>query len=264
MSQSEGERMFEIEGKRIVVTGGASGMGEAAVRVFVERGARVAALDIQDERGRAGVAAANAAGPGQAFYHHCDVRSPTEVDAAFAAAVADLGGLDGHVQTAGVDRIAPAAEMTEDDWDAVFDINMKGTFRTNRAAVPYLRENGGRIVNFASSAGLIMFPGHAHYVTSKAAVIAWSRTVAAEWGPLGINVNAFLPFAETPMMDELRAALGPEGAAAFDAHATSVPLGRLGDPVTDIAPVLVFLMSEASRYITGQILAVDGGNVPVR
>lgn len=256
--------MFDITGKRVVITGGASGMGEAALALFVAQGADVAVLDVQDERGRAAVKAANAAGPGRAVYHHCDVSDGAGVRAAFAAAVADLGGLDAHVQTAGVDRICPAEQMTEDDWDLVLGINLKGTFLTNKAALPHLRDGGGRIINFASSAGLIMFPGHAHYVTSKAAVIAWSRTVAAEWGPLGINVNAFLPFAETPMMDELRAALGEEGAAAFDAHAASVPLGRLGDPAQDIAPVLQFLLSDAARYVTGQIIAVDGGNVPVR
>lgn len=102
---------------------------------------------------------------------------------------------------------------------------------------PYLREaGGGRIVNFASSAGVIMFPGHGHYVASKAGVIAWSRSVAAEWGRHAINVSALLPFAQTPMVEELRATLGEAGSAAFDAHVASIPLGRLGDPDTDIAP----------------------------
>lgn len=256
--------MSQIEGQRIVITGGASGMGEAAARRFVREGASVAVLDVQDQRGAEIVAAANAAGPGRAVYHHCDVRRRDEVQAAFAAAVADLGGLDAHVQCAGVDRIAPAAEMTEDEWDFVVDINLKGTFLTNQAAFPHLRENGGRVINFASSAGLIMFPGHGHYVASKAGVIAWTRTLAREWGEHGINVNSFLPFAETPMMDELRETLGEEGAAAFDVHAASVPAGRLGDPDTDIVPVLLFLLSDASQYITGQIIPVDGGNVPVR
>lgn len=239
-------------------------MGEAAARRFVAEGANVAVLDVQDDRGAAIVASANAAGPGRAVYHRCDVRRRGEVEAAFAAAVADLGGLDAHIQCAGVDRITPVAEMAEDEWDFVVGINLKGTFLTNQAAFPHLRENGGRIINFASSAGLIMFPGHGHYVASKAGVIAWTRTLAREWGEHGINANSFLPFAETPMMDELRASLGEEGAAAFDVHAASVPAGRLGDPDTDIVPVLLFLLSDASRYITGQIIPVDGGNVPVR
>jgi NAD(P)-dependent dehydrogenase (short-subunit alcohol dehydrogenase family) len=255
---------LHIDGKLVIVTGGASGMGEAAARTFVREGAAVAVLDVQDERGAEIVAAANAEGPGRAVYHHCDVRGRSGVDSAVDAAVADLGGLDALVQCAGVDRITPAESMTDEEWDLVLGINLKGTFLTNQAAFRHLRDAGGRIVNFASSAGLIMFPGHSHYVVSKAGVIAWSRTVAGEWGAHGINVNSFLPFAETPMIDELRATLGEEGAAAFDAHASSVPAGRLGDPKTDIAPVLVFLLSDAARYVTGQIVAVDGGNVPVR
>jgi NAD(P)-dependent dehydrogenase (short-subunit alcohol dehydrogenase family) len=256
--------MSGLEGKRVVITGGASGMGESAARVFVGEGALVAVLDVQDERAAGIVAEVNAEGPGRAVFHHCDVRSKAAVDAAFASAVQDLGGLDAHIQTAGVDRISPAESMAEEEWDLVLGINLKGTFLTNQAEFRYLREGGGRIINFASSAGLMMFPGHGHYVASKAAVIAWSRTLAGEWGQHGINVNSITPFAETPMMDELRAALGEEGAAAFDEHAASVPLGRLGDPETDIVPVLRFLLTDGARYITGQIIGIDGGLAPVR
>jgi NAD(P)-dependent dehydrogenase (short-subunit alcohol dehydrogenase family) len=254
----------QVEGQRIIITGGASGMGEAAARRFAREGAHVAVLDVQDERGAAIVASAGSEGPGRVVFHHCDVRSRDGVRTAFASAVEDLGGLDAHVQCAGVDRISPAAEMTEEEWDFVVDINLKGTFLTNQAAFPHLRENGGRVINFASSAGLIMFPGHGHYVASKAGVIAWSRSLAREWGEHRINVNSFLPFAETPMIDELREALGEEGAAAFDAHASSGPLPWFGEPDRDIVPVLLFLLSDASRYITGQIIPVDGGNTPVR
>jgi 2-hydroxycyclohexanecarboxyl-CoA dehydrogenase len=256
--------MSQIAGTRVVITGGASGMGESAARVLVREGALVAILDVQDERAAGIVAEANAEGPGRAFFHHCDVRRKAEVDAAFAGAVADLGGLDAHIQTAGIDRISPAEEMAEEEWDLVLGVNLKGTFLTNQAAFPYLREGGGRIVNFASSAGLIMFPRHGHYVASKAGVIGWSRTLAAEWGPHGINVNSITPFAETPMMDIMREQLGPEGAAAFDEHAASVPLGRLGDPETDIVPVLLFLLTDGARYVTGQIIGIDGGLVPTR
>jgi len=253
-----------IEGKRIVVTGGASGMGEAAVRVFVREGAVVAALDVQDERGTGVAATATGEGPGRAVYHHCDVRSRDGVQAAFAAAAADLGGLDALVHSAGVEGAAPAEEMTEEEWDRVVDINLKGTFLTNQAAFPYLKDGGGRILNFASSAGLIKFPSHGHYVASKAGVISWSRSLAAEWGRYGINVNSVMPFARTPMIEEFEAAMTDEGRAAWDAHVASIPLGRLGDPEADIAPVLLFLLTDASRYITGQIIGVDGGNIPVR
>ena len=255
---------MQIEGKRVIVVGGASGMGESAVRAFVREGALVAALDVQDELGARVVAAATAEGPGRAFYHRCDVRRREEVLASFAGAAEDLGGVDGLVHCAGVDRISPAESISEEEWDLVVGINLKGTFLTNQAVFPYLRERGGRIVNFASSAGLIMFPGHGHYVASKAGVISWSRSLAAEWGRYGINVNSVLPFARTPMIDEFEAGLGDEGTAAFRTHVAALPLGRLGEPDKDISPVLLFLLSEGSRYITGQIIGVDGGNVPVR
>ncbi len=255
---------MQIEGMRVIVTGGASGMGESAVKAFVREGALVAALDVQDERAGRVAAAATDEGPGRAVHHHCDVRSRADVQAAFASAVEDLGGLDAHVQCAGIDRITPAESISEEEWDLVIGINLKGTFLTNQAAFSYLREHGGRIINFASSAGLIQFPGHGSYVASKAGVISWSRSVAAEWGRYGINVNTVLPFAATPMIDDFKATLGADGTAAFEAHVSAIPLGRLGDPDTDIAPVLVFLLSAGSRYITAQIIGIDGGNVPVR
>ncbi len=255
---------MQIEGKRVIVTGGSSGMGEAAVRVFVRDGALVAALDVQDERGASVAAAANDEGPGRAVYHHCDVRRRDEVQTSFARAVEDLGGLDALVHIAGVEGSSSAEEMTEEEWDRVVDVNLKGTFLTNQAAFPYLRGAGGRILNFASSAGLIMFPNHGHYVASKAGVIAWSRSLALEWGRYGINVNAITPFALTPMTRDFQEALSSEARAAFEAHVAATPAGRLGDPETDIAPVLVFLLSDASRYVTAQIIGIDGGNVPVR
>jgi NAD(P)-dependent dehydrogenase (short-subunit alcohol dehydrogenase family) len=254
----------QLEGKRIIVTGGASGIGESGVRAFVREGALVAAFDVQDARGAGVVDAANAEGPGRAIYCHCDQRFTDQVQSAFADAVDNLGGLDGLVNCAGIDRITPAESITEEEWDLLVAIHLKGTFLTNQAAFAHLSDHGGRIINFASSAALMMFPGHASYVATKAAVIAWSRTVAAEWGRYGINVNAFLPFARTPMNDAFQASLSEEQNAAFEAHVAALPLGRMGDPDEDIAPVLVFLLSDASRYITGQIIAVDGGNVPVR
>lgn len=254
-----------IDGLRVVVTGGASGLGEAAVRAFVTEGAAVAVLDVQDDRRDTVVQGVNVTGPGRAVGFHCDVRSTDEVTDALAGAAAELGGIDALVNVAGIDRISPAETMPEEEWDEVVGINLRGTFVTNKAVFPYLRESGGgRILNFGSSAGLIQFPGHGHYVASKAGIIAWSRSVAMEWGKYGINVNSLLPFAETPGMAEFEETLGADGSALFRQHVAAIPAGRIGDPHTDIAPVLVFLLSDAARYITSQIIAVDGGNVPVR
>jgi len=255
---------LQIEGKRIIVTGGSSGLGEAAVRVFVREGAAVAVLDVQDKAGDSVVAKANDEGPGRAAYHHCDVRRREAVRAAFESAVADLGGLDALVHLAGIDMLAPAESITEEDWDRVIGINLKGTFLVNQAAFPYLREAGGRIINVTSSAGLAAAPGRAHYAASKGGIASLTRALAAEWGRYGINVVALSPVAYTPMTESFRATLSSDGLAAFDAAMTGIPLGRMGDAETDIAPVLVFLVSNASRYITAQIIAVDGGTVPVR
>jgi NAD(P)-dependent dehydrogenase (short-subunit alcohol dehydrogenase family) len=253
-----------IEGKRIIVTGGSSGLGEAAVRVFTRHGASVAALDVQDAAGEKIVAAANDEGPGRAVYHHCDVRRGELVRAAFELATADLGGLDALVHFAGVDAVAAAATMTEQEWDFVLDINLKGTFLTNQAAFPYLRDNGGRIVNVTSPAALVAAPDRCHYAASKGGVASLSRALAAEWGRDGITVVAISVVAHTAMTDRYRATLGDEERAAYDRRLTAGPLGRIGDPETDIAPALVFLVSDAARFITAQIVAVDGGATPLR
>jgi NAD(P)-dependent dehydrogenase (short-subunit alcohol dehydrogenase family) len=252
----------QIAGKRIIVTGGASGLGEAAVRVFVREGATVAALDVQNDIGAGVVSAANAEGPGTAVYHTCDVRHSDVVRASFEQAARDIGGLDALVHFAGVERRSPAESMSEEEWDFVVDVNLKGTFLANQAAFPYLREQGGRIVNVTSVVALIANGGRAHYSASKGGVASLSRALAAEWGQYGITVNTLSPVAFTPMQAEFRDTLSGEALAQFD-RATG-PLGRKADPEADIAPVLVFLVSDASRYITAQIVAVDGGIVPLR
>jgi NAD(P)-dependent dehydrogenase (short-subunit alcohol dehydrogenase family) len=254
----------QIAGKRIIVTGGSSGLGEAAVRVFVREGAAVAALDVQDEAGSRIVAAANAEGPGRAVYHNCDVRSADEVRTAVDRAVHDLGGLDALVNFAGIDRLSPAESITEEEWDLVVDISLKGTFLACRAAFPHLRDGGGRIVNVTSPVAMVAAPGRAHYSAAKGGVASLSRALAAEWGQFGINVVTLSPVAYTPMQDTYRASLDAEGRARFDAALVSGPLRRRGDAEADIAPVLVFLVSDASRFITAQIIAVDGGVTPVR
>jgi NAD(P)-dependent dehydrogenase (short-subunit alcohol dehydrogenase family) len=256
--------MLGIEGKRVIVTGGSSGLGEAAVRVFVREGAAVACLDVDGEAGAVVVAQANTEGPGRAIYHHCDVRRSDSVRASFESVVADLGGLDALINCAGVDKLTPAESMTEEEWDFVIDVNLKGTFLTNQAAWTHLREQGGRIINVTSAVGLVAAPGRVHYSASKGGIASLSRALAAEWGRYGINVVALSPVAYTPMTDRARSTLTEEQQAGFDAAMARGPLGRTGDPQKDIAPVLVFLVSEASQFITAQIIAVDGGAVPVR
>lgn len=252
---------MELNGKRLIVTGTAGGIGASVLRGLVAAGARVAAIDVNDAAGREEAGRANAAGPGAASYFHCDVRRRGEVDAAFVAATAWLDGLDGLVNIAGVERAAPAESILDADWDLMFDVNARGTMNTNQAAFAYLREHGGRILNFGSAAGVMGLPGCAHYSAAKAAVLGWTRTVAKEWGRHGISVNAAAPGMWTPMYEAHRARMDAPSLAAHDAMmAGLIPLGgRLGDPDRDMTPFVVFMMSDGARFITGQTLAVDGG-----
>ena len=257
---------MQLKDKRIIVTGGARGIGASTVRVFVAEGARVVSLDVQDEPGQQVVDEAHARGPGTARYLHCDISQRARVDEAFSAATAHLGGLDVLAHVAGVNTHARAEDITDADWDRVFAVNVKGTLLTNQAAFRAMRRSGGHIINFGSDAGLMPYPNAGHYSASKGAVMAWTRTAAAEWGPYGITVNSVIPAMWTPMYDESRAIMSPEQLAQHDAAMKHlVPLGgRLGDPDKHFAPVMVFLAGNGSDFITGQILSVNGGMCNVR
>ena len=243
----------------MIVTGGAKGIAAATVRTFVREGARVASLDIDDELGRKVVAEA---GP-RAAYFHCDVSRRGDVDRVFQEAVEWLGGLDVMANIAGIEAAMPAESITDEEWNRVFDIHARGTLHTNQAAFRHLRERGGRIINFGSGAGIRGQRGSAHYSAAKGAVMAWTRTVAQEWGPYGITVNAVVPAAWTGQYEDHRARMTQEQLEAHDrAMRGSVPLGgRLGDAERDIAPVMVFLASDMSHFMTGQSVPVDGGMI---
>lgn len=258
-----------VKGLRVFVTGGASGMGESVVKDLARHGARVVSLDVNDEAGTAIAATAHAAAEdgGSAAYVHCDVADEQSVKSSFAQAAAALGGLDVLVHCAGVAPGAPAAEITLSGWEKVFAINARGTFLTNQAAFELMKDSGyGRIINFSSAAGIIGLPNKAHYSATKGAVLAWTRTVAKEWGRHGITVNCIAPAIETPMYLKTRSLMTPEALAALDARIGSdMPIdGKLGDPDRDLAPVIRFVAGPGSRFMTGQVFAVDGGTVMVR
>lgn len=256
---------MHIEGKKIIVTGAAQGIGASAVKAFAAAGASIVALDVDDTKGIQVAAQASAAGPGSATFLPCDIADRSRVDAAFAQAVETLGGLDVLAHIAGVHRHAPTHDVPDELIDWMYAVNVKGTIYTNAAAYRHM-PNGGAIINFGSESGLTAEINNALYGSSKAAVHTWTRSVAREWGPRGIRVNAVLPYVVTPMYEQFRDALSPEDLAAHDkATAEQIPLGgRFGDPDRDLAPVLLFLASDASRFITGQLLPVDGGLIAVR
>lgn len=251
-----------LANKKIIVTGAARGIGASATRALAAAGARVTGLDLSDPSADT----AESPSSGVFAYETCDVSSRESTRAAVDRAVAAMGGLDVLIHAAGVQRYTPAEAITDEDWELVVGVNARGTMIVNQAVFPHLKDRGGRIVNFASAAGALGLRGCAHYAASKGAVLAWTRTIAQEWGPYRISVNAIAPGMWTPMYDATRAGMTPEQLEAHDrGMAMMIPLGgRLGDPDADMAPVLVFLASDASRFITGQTLAVDGGLMMVR
>lgn len=247
---------MQLANKRIIVTGGARGIGAAIVAAYIAEGAHVISLDVGTSQ-----EPVNGERSGWAKSWICDISDSASVNEAFDWATEQLGGLDVLVNAAGIAPNATADEITLDEWERVFAVNSRGTFLTNRAAFERMRQGGGRIINFASAAGVGGQPGKAHYAASKGAVLAWTRTVAREWGPHGITVNAIAPAIWTPMYDATRASMSDVQLKQHDAFmAGLIPLGgRLGDATQDLAPVLVFLASDGSRFVTGQTLMIDGG-----
>ena len=179
-------------------------------RIFLDEGASVALVD------RSLPSQASSADGSSAWTSICDVSQREEVEATFAEATSDLGGLDGLVNAAGVERRSLAEDIDDAEWDDVLNVNLRGTFLTDQIAFPYLKERGGRIVNFGSDSGLIPHPGGAHYAASKGGVIAWTRSIASEWGKYRITANTVLPAMKTPMYEEHRQRFTPEEIARFD------------------------------------------------
>lgn len=252
---------MNLAGRKIIITGGARGIGEATARGYAVEGADVALLDVLHEAGEKVVAEVMAEGRGSARYFPCDVTDKAMVDETFAVAVSALGGLDVLANIAGVERHSPAEEISEDELNLIFDVNVKGTVFTNQAAFVHMKDNGGRILNFGSDAALVAYTNGAHYSASKGAVTSWTRTIAGEWGRYGITANTMVPAMWTPMYDEHRATMNEDELAAHDVMMQGlIPIGgKLGDAARDLVPMMVFLAGDGAQFITGQILSVNGG-----
>ena len=242
-----------LTGAIAVVTGGAGGLGAAVAVALARVGARVAVADL-DQGAAAAVAAA--LGPGHIALP-IDVRSSASVRAAADVVSAQLGPPSILFCGAGVQRVRPTLEVTDEDWDFVVDINLGGTFRCCRAFGAAMVEQGrGAIVNVASLTGVEFGGGgRVPYGASKGGVAGLTRALAIEWAPFGVRVNAVAPgIVATPMVQGLAA----EGSLDLDDLAGRVPLGRIATP-QDIAGVTLTLVSDAGAYIVGQTLIVDGG-----
>lgn len=254
--------IVDVKDKRIIVTGGAQGLGAACAKVLAQEGAHVYVFDIKDEAGEAIAKEVTAAGPGSVSYKHVDISKRAEVFKAVQAAADESGGqLDAVVNIAGVAVTTPMVDIQEDDFDFHYAVHVKGTLFMCQAAHPFLKANGlGFIVNCASDAALTGVPGTGSYAAAKGAILSLTRTMSMEWGPDEIRVNVINPVASSSMQGHA-AKLNPEQLEIYKSEIKRrCPLGgKKGDAEGDIGPVVAFLCSEASRWITGQTIPINGG-----
>lgn len=249
---------MRLENKVAIVTGAASGFGEAIARRFAQEGACVIVSDVNDNAGRPVTDAINEAG-GTASYVHADVTDADDVAGMVAEAEGAYGGLDILVNNAGYpQRNQPMLEVSEEQFDRIFAVNVKSLYLAAQHGVPALRRRGGGVIlNTASTAGISPRPGLAWYNGSKGAAITLTKSMAVELAPDKIRVNALCPVAaETPMLDEFLG--GTRTQEAYDRFVSTVPLGRLAVP-QDIANAALFLASDEAEFLTGVCLEVDGG-----
>ena len=252
--------MLQLEGKRVVVTGGASGIGAGVVKAMAEAGAAVVSMDINADGAQAVATEVSAMSPHPVAVVPCDVTNQAVVNAAFDRAVAELGGLDCLAMVAGNEGQKAAEDVTEEDIDWLFDVHVKGTMFTNAAAYRVMREHGGSIVNTSSVAGVSGYPNSPVYSSAKAAILGYTRTVARDWGPSNVRVNAICPAAVTPQSQAHFDRLEPHVRAKLVAdYKAWIPLGGWMGTVAQSAAVYVFLASDASSFLTGQMIAANGG-----
>jgi NAD(P)-dependent dehydrogenase (short-subunit alcohol dehydrogenase family) len=252
------DRLFDLTGKVAIVTGGASGLGQAIAEGYAQCGASVGVVDVARDGARE-VAKEIERHGGQVIAVACDVRDPDEVRAAVGEVTARFGEIDILMNNAGIGYRCKAEEMTDTMWDRVLDINLKGAFFFCREVGRVLihQGRGGRIINMSSIAGIVgLETGNANYSASKGGLIAMTRCLAIEWAKHQILVNAIAPsHTKTPLIETLMKEK-PETERYFLGN---IPLGRLGEPAEIVGPA-VFLASDAASFVTGQVLVVDGGH----
>jgi NAD(P)-dependent dehydrogenase (short-subunit alcohol dehydrogenase family) len=244
-----------LDGKSVLVTGAARGIGAGVAEAVVDEGGAVALFDI-DPAGAD--TAARLAGRGPARFFHCDVRSLAEVERAVADAERALGGLDGLVNNAGVNAYFDAVAMSEDDWDSVFAVDLKAAWMLAKAALPGLIERRGAVVNISSIQARLTLQGFFPYAAAKAGLEGLTRSLALDYAAAGVRVNAVAPgYTNTRLVQEWLDLQG-DPAAALESVLASIPLGRMADP-REIGDAVVFLLSDKAAAITGETLAVDCG-----
>lgn len=247
--------MSEFKDRVVVVTGSGRGIGKEIAKRFVEAGAKVAVASRTEANSEAAAEEMNAAGPGEAKGYAVDIADYESTIAFGKQVAADLGPVSILVNNAGVTRDGLALRMSEEDWDTVLDTNLKGAFNAVKAFQRgLLKADGGRIINISSVIGLMGNAGQANYAASKAGLIGFTKALAKEFSARKVCVNAVAPgFIVTDMTDELTEEIQ-------DAIKKDIPLGTFGE-TDDIANAVLFLAGGGARYITGQVLTVDGGMV---
>ena len=251
-------QIFSLAGKNAIVTGAGRGLGRAMANALAQAGAAVAIFDINLEDAKASAAEINALG-GNAISEQIDVTDNHQVHKGLQSVIGHLGGVDILVNNAGITSRAPFEDLEESDWERVLRVNMGGIYRCSRGAAKYMIDHQipGSIINIASISGLVGNRGglNSHYCATKGGVIALTRSLAVEWAPYRIRVNAIAPgYFVTPMTDRLKTI----NRAFYDELVSRIPLGRFGMN-SDLAGAIIFLASQASVFVTGHVLVIDGG-----
>ena len=248
----------KLSGRKVIITGGAAGIGLSTARALVREGAAVALLDLDDNAAQASARALASEGA-KAFGIGCDVTDAGGVERAVAAAREVIGPIDGLFNNAGIAGFGSVHESTPESWQRVWSVNVTGTFFASRAVLPeMIAAKRGAIVNVGSVAGLVGIPGMAAYCAAKGAIVNLTRQMAAEYAKHGIRVNCVCPgtVAATAMGHQLLGSDTSEEAMAK--RLAKYPIGRFGKP-EEIAEAVTFLLSDAASFCVGSIFAVDGG-----